>query len=137
VGTLAKRRPNHMTKVLKKKVDELQKQMKQASPVPAEGGGGGGGALDEQYSDDDHVASHDAPGEATGTGRDAAVKGEGDDDGGQDSGREEGVEEEVADWEDPVHDDEGRLGSQAGRRRVAPPGDDSDEELGHSSVDEG
>jgi hypothetical protein len=127
-----------MTKVLKKKVDELQTQMKQAPPVPAEGGGEREGALDEKYSDDDHEAAHDAPGEATITGRDAAVKGERDDDGGQDSGRGGGVEEEeVADWEEPVDDDDGRLGSQAGRRRVAPPGDDSDEELGHSSVDEG
>lgn len=154
VGRLAKIIPNRLTKVLKKKVDALQKQLKQPQNVPppmsAEAQ-----APDEQY-DDDHEAEDDAEGaEATRTGGAAFEGGRRDEDAGQGGGDnvedhgggaevveiggrvEESMEEEVEDdWEDPV-DDAAGVETEPGRPRVQLLGDDSGEEMFDSSVDDG
>ena len=156
MGRLVRIHPSRLTKALKKKVEALQKQLFQPQAVPPPvSESSEAQAPDEQY-DDDHEAEDDADErEAVGTG-DAAVEGRrGDDDAGQDSGHDvkdngggaqvveggggvdESMEEEVADWEDPVDDDAAVVQAEPGRQRVAPPGDDSGDEIIDSSVDDG
>jgi len=110
-------------------------------------------AAAEKYSDDEHYsADEDAPFDVTeqrvsggmdagdGGGVEESMETEvvsggkrpGDHGGG--GGVEESMEEAVEDWEPADEEDERQ--EEAGRQRVAPPSDDSGDELVHSDVEE-